>query len=122
MAIAGFSFAIWHDSKTRKSGNYWAAAAQINGLKAALNDYRAACGNFPTTEQGLDALVESPKKKPFCSRYPAVSFFPDGKAPKDPWDNPFVYESDGKVLKITSYGKDGKEGGEGYDQDVKSND
>ncbi len=105
----------------RPTENQRAAKAQISFLKDALLDYQKTCGQLPTTEQGLEALVTNPDRGPVCNRYPADSFLPDGKVPKDPWDNLFVYSSSGNNFTLTSLGKDGKEGGEGYDKDISTN-
>ena len=121
IAVAG-SFVATRVFDSLQEGNQKAAIAQINGLKTAMEDYRRLCNNYPTTDQNLDALVAKPSSGTECPNYPASSFLPDGKIPKDAWGNPFQYESDGKKYVIWSFGKDGKEGGEGYDKDLKSND
>lgn len=120
IAVAG-SFVATRVFDSLQEGNQKAAIAQINGLKTAMEDYRRLCNNYPTTDQNLDALLAKPTSGTECPNYPASSFLPDGKLPKDPWGNPYQYESDGRKYVIWSFGKDGKEGGEGYDRDVKSN-
>lgn len=100
------------------SENVMAARAQINDLQMRLNAYKKACGNYPTSEQGLDALVESPAKSPLCANYPASPFIQDGRPPKDPWGNPYSYQSDGVTFRLKSFGKDEREGGEGSDADI----
>ncbi len=120
IAVAG-SFVATRVFDSLQEGNQKAAIAQINGLKTAMEDYRRLCNNYPSTDQNLDALLAKPTSGPECPNYPASSFLPEGKLPKDPWGNPYQYESDGRKYVIWSFGKDGKEGGEGYDRDVKSN-
>ena len=120
IAVAG-SFVAGQVFDRMQEGNQSAAKAQINGMKSMLEDYRRYCNQYPTTDQNLDALVAKPTTPPDCNNYPASAFIADGKVPKDPWGNPYAYESDGKKYVITSYGKDGKPEGEGHDKDIKSN-
>ncbi len=120
IAVAG-SFVASKVFDRLQEGNQMAAKAQINGLKSMLEDYRRLCNNYPTSDQNLEALVSKPSSGPECPNYPASGFITDGKVPKDPWTNPYIYESDGKKYVITSLGQDGKENGEGYDKDIKSN-
>jgi general secretion pathway protein G len=121
IAVAG-SFVAGRVFDSLQEGNVKAARTQINGLKAILDDYRRFCNGYPTTDQNLDALVAKPTTPPECANYPASAFIQDGRVPKDPWGNPYNYESDGKKYVITSYGQDGKPDGEGHDKDIKSND
>jgi len=90
------------------------AQMQIESISAALKEYKLDNGDYPTTEQGLEALVEKP------SKYPEKGYFP--KIPKDPWGNDYVYISPGEHgdFDLISYGADGEEGGEGKDEDVRS--
>jgi general secretion pathway protein G len=53
-----------------------------------------------------------------CKDYPTNGFIEGEQVPKDPWDNDFIYESDGKTFNIYSYGPDGEAGGEGTDSDI----
>lgn len=94
------------------------AQQDIRTLSQALDMYRLDNKNYPSTEQGLDALVSQPSGFP-----EAKNWNPDGyikRLPKDPWDNDYQYISPGVNGKIDifSYGADGKEGGEGYDADI----
>lgn len=104
-------------------GNQSAAKTQINNFRSLLEDYRRYCNSYPTTNQGLDALVAKPTGAPECPNYPASAFIQQGKVPNDPWNNPYIYESpdEGRTYVITSLGKDGREAGEGFDKDLKSN-
>lgn len=90
----------------------------MTALGYMLKDFKNHCGQFPTTDQGLEALLAKPDKGPACPKYPKNAFIADGKLPKDPWGNPYDFFSDGKSFVIISYGKDGKEGGEGHDADI----
>lgn len=101
-----------------EEGKVNAAKAQISGLKGLMEEYRRYCSQYPTTEQGLDALVAKPTVPPDCSNYPANGIADMKKTPEDPWGKPYVYESDGKTFVITSYGKDKAPGGKDFDKDI----
>lgn len=105
-----------------QEGRVESAKIQIQRLGEILKDYRRKCGTYPTTDQGLDALISKPGTGKDCKRYPPNGFIEDGKIPMDPWDNEFSYESTGRKYTIISLGSDGEEGGEGYDADLNSDD
>ena len=103
-------------------GNVTATTTQIRNLGSILLDYKRKCGRYPTSDQGLQALVEKPSGGKECRRYPANGFIENGKVPDDAWENPFYYESDGRKYTIISYGTDLEEGGEVADADINSQD
>ncbi len=73
---------------------------QIKQLESSLLEFKRICGYYPTTDQGLDALVKAPSGRP-CKNYD-----PEGiikKVPQDAWNVDFLYESDGNKYKITSH-------------------
>lgn len=112
MAILGTRIA----SKLEKS-RVDNAKIQIREISKFLEMFNTDCGHFPTTEQGLNALRENPGADA-CPNYD-----PDGymkKEQKDPWNHPFIYESDGSNFTVKSLGKDGKDGGDGYNKDITS--
>ncbi|MGZ6290537.1 MAG: type II secretion system major pseudopilin GspG [Bdellovibrionota bacterium] len=122
IAIAG-TFVMNKLFDRMAEGNIKAAQIQISGFKGLLEDYRRYCNQYPTSDQGLEALVSKPTTAPDCPNYPSSGFLGSGsKVPVDPWGTPYVYESDGKTVLITSYGADRKADGEGYDKDIKSSD
>lgn len=92
------------------------AKAQIDALSKALDTYRLDTGRFPTTEQGLNALVVAPGG---LAKWNGPYL---GKAvPADPWGRAYVYQapgSGGRDYDVLSYGKDGVPGGSGEDADV----
>lgn len=88
----------------------------IKTISSALKTYRLDNGDYPTTQQGLKALVEKPTTPPVPFSYPAEPYLE--QMPQDPWGNPYVYESTGGRFTIKSLGKDGKPGGEGLDADI----
>lgn len=95
-------------------------ATDIKGMEQALGMFKLDNGYYPTTEQGLAALVS----KPTIGRVPAK--YPDGgylkKVPADPWGSPYVYLSPGSHgdFDIISYGPDRETGGEGKNADIES--
>jgi general secretion pathway protein G len=97
-----------------------AAKTDIRSIGQALDLYRLDNFKYPTTEQGLQALVKQPAD-PTITNYPPNGYLKT--LPKDPWGNPYLYTSpgvDGREYDIVSYGRDGKPGGEGPDADITS--
>jgi hypothetical protein len=68
--------------------------------------YRDVCGAFPTTEQGLTALLKAPSTPPFCRRYPAEPFIARSELPSDGFGEAFRYESDGTGFALRSPGRE----------------
>lgn len=101
------------ESKTK------AAKVQIEDLSATLDMYKLDLGRYPTTEEGLKALIESPDN---AKRWSGPYLQKSNKIPLDPWQNEYHYVSPGEHGKfdLFSYGADNKEGGEGEDQDLLS--
>jgi general secretion pathway protein G len=100
------------ESKTK------AAKVQIEDLSAALDMYKLDLGTYPSTEQGLKALIESPDS---AKRWNGP-YLRKTKMPLDPWQQEYHYVAPGEHGKFDLYtlGADGKEGGEGEDQDIVS--
>ena len=95
---------------------------QMRQLGNVLDIYKLDCGTYPTTEQGLEALLSQPESGPECSNYDPNGYLKSKSAPKDGFKKGFLYESDGNSYEIISLGNDGKEGGEGIDKDISSSD
>jgi general secretion pathway protein G len=95
---------------------------QIEGLETALKLYKLDNGFYPTTEQGLQALVERPDAENVSQNWRKGGYLEKGKVPKDPWGNEFIYLSPGIQgdYDITSYGADGVPGGEDENKDINS--
>jgi len=98
------------------------ARIQIESLETALKLYRLDNGSYPTTEQGLQALVDAPEVGELAKNWREGGYLEKGKVPKDPWDNEYVYLSPGTQgdYDILSYGADGEPGGEGKNKDIAS--
>lgn len=85
-------------------------------ISGALKMYRLDNGGYPTTEQGLKALVQKPTTPPVPNAWADGGYL--GQDPVDAWGNPYVYSSTGNGFELKSLGKDGKPGGEGLDADL----
>jgi len=95
-----------------------AAAMQIERLGTVLDTFRLDTGRYPTTQEGLNALVQRPMG---MERWDGP-YLTKG-IPKDPWDRPYVYRSPGdggRPYDIYSLGADGAPGGDGPNRDVTS--
>lgn len=92
-----------------------ATRAQIDGLGKALDQFRLDIGHYPTTEEGLAALVKRPGNEP---KWDGPYLTKD--IPLDPWGNPYVFKSPGEHSEydLISYGKDRQPGGEGDAADI----
>ncbi|HPQ43914.1 MAG TPA: type II secretion system major pseudopilin GspG [Syntrophales bacterium] len=96
------------------------ARIQIESLETALKLYKLDNGNYPTTEQGLQALVEPPEVGELAKKWREGGYLEKGKIPRDPWDNDYLYLSPGTKgdYDIISYGADGEPGGDGKNSDI----
>lgn len=96
------------------------AALQIGGLETALKMYKFDNGVYPSTEQGLTALIDSPTTGTMPLKWREGGYLDARRVPKDPWGNDFVYLSPGLNgdFDLSSYGADGVAGGEGNNADV----
>lgn len=94
------------------------AKTQMSNIANALDLYRLDNSHYPSTQQGLKALVSKPSGSPEPKNYN-----PDGylkSVPEDPWGNPYEYISPGTEgpYDLLSYGSDGRQGGEGDASDI----
>ena len=91
------------------------AQADISQIKTALDRYYLDAGSYPTSDQGLPALVAAPTSGNDLKDWggPYIE-----RVPLDPWGHPYVYQSDGNEYLLKSYGADGVEGGEGKNADI----
>ncbi|WP_419172362.1 type II secretion system major pseudopilin GspG [Halobacteriovorax sp.] len=101
-----------------EEGRVKSANIQMKSLESLLKDFRRKCNFYPTTEQGLEALISKPSGGRECRNYPPNGFIDADEIPLDPWDMEYVYTSDGKTYNIMSYGNDNEEGGEGFAKDL----
>lgn len=98
------------------AANQKAAKTQIEMLGQALDAFRLDVGRYPTTSEGLSALVTNPGVDGWNGPYLKKGL------PNDPWKRPYLYESPGQHgdYDLVSYGADGAPGGEGENKDVNS--
>lgn len=96
------------------------ARVQMEGLETALKLYKLDNGFYPSTEQGLQALVEAPSVGRLPKKWRQGGYLEKGKLPKDPWGYDYIYLSPGVHgdFDIISYGADGEPGGESEDKDI----
>jgi general secretion pathway protein G len=95
-----------------------AAKHDVGTLVQAIKLYRLDIGRYPTTEQGVKALVEKPTTEPIPANWKAGGYL--DSVPKDPWGNPYQYSNPGTrgEIDVYSFGADGKSGGTGTDADI----
>jgi general secretion pathway protein G len=84
------------------------AKQDILAIQSALDLYKLDSGSYPTTDQGLLALVSKPTSDPIPSNWKSDGYLQ--QLPKDPWGEPYQYLSDNDNVKIFSYGPKGKDG------------
>lgn len=96
------------------------AKVQIESFETALKLYKLDNSTYPSTEQGLLALVEQPSTPPLAKKWREGGYLEKGKVPKDPWGNDFIYISPGMHgdYDIISFGADGAEGGDSFNKDI----
>lgn len=96
------------------------AKMQIENISMALKKFKMDNGFYPSTEQGLEALVQKPSIGKIPKNYPEKGYM--NSIPDDPWMNPYIYISPGEHddFEVISYGADAEEGGEGFDADIQS--
>ena len=100
------------------------ARVEIESLASAVKMFKLDNGFYPSTEQGLRALVEKPSVGRIPTHCREGGYLEKKEVPKDPWGNDYVYlcPSPNGDFEIISYGADGREGGEGFDADISSQD
>jgi general secretion pathway protein G len=91
------------------------AGVQIADLEKSLELFKLDVGRFPTTEEGLDALVTKP-----ASANGWNGPYLKGGVPNDPWGKPYKYALSAGNVDLLSYGADGAAGGDGENADIKN--
>jgi len=112
LAILGSIFALLAPKfgGARDKANQKEAKIQMNMISNALSDYNLDCGKYPKTLEGLA------KQDPDCANWGPEAYYK--KSLKDPWKNDYIYELNGNEFTLKSLGKDGKEGGSGFNKDI----
>lgn len=95
-----------------------AARIQIERLSGVLDLYRLEVGGYPTSDDGLQALMEQP---PDAEKWNGP-YLKKANALIDPWGRPYIYQSPGEHgdFDLSTFGADGSDGGDGEDQDLTS--
>ena len=98
------------------------AEVTIANMETALKTYYLDNGFYPTTDQGLEALIREPTADPIPGKWREGGYLEKGRVPSDPWGYEFVFLSPGmhNDFDIISFGADGVDGGEGRNADVES--
>lgn len=98
------------------------AKVQIKNVETALKFYKLDNGVYPSTEQGLNALISKPTVGVIPKSYKDGGYLESKKVPKDPWGNDYLYVSPGEHgdYDLFSYGTDGAKGGDGKNADITS--
>ena len=96
------------------------AKNDIGSFVGALELYKLDNFAYPSTEQGLQALVEKPSGDPEPQNWKSGGYVKNLQ--QDPWGRDYLYVSEGNEYQIISLGRDGAEGGEEYDADITSDD
>jgi len=106
-----------------EKAKFEAAKVQIRSLEDALDAYKLDNGFYPTTDQGLEALIKKPEAGRIPLKWRDGGYLKPSRIPKDPWGKDFVYLSPGnenREYDIVSLGADGEPGGEGNSADIES--
>jgi len=98
------------------------ARQQIANFETALKLFKIDNGFYPSTDQGLESLINKPEHGRIPAKYRSGGYLEKSVIPNDPWDSPYYYFSPGLHgdYDIISFGGDGAEGGEGNDADITS--
>lgn len=110
--LGNIAFNRFRESKVKT------AKIQMREIMKALDAYNLSCNSYPTTDQGLQALIESPGAE-VCSNWGPDAYLKKNQM-TDPFGAKFIYESDGANFELKSLGGDKKEAGEGFNADISS--
>ncbi|MGB5324433.1 MAG: type II secretion system major pseudopilin GspG [Pseudomonadales bacterium] len=97
------------------------ARADLATLASSLDMYKLDNHFYPTTDQGLEALVSQPSGTPVPKNWNSQGYLKGSEIPRDPWEGEYIYFSPGdgsRPYELISLGADGREGGEGYSADI----
>ena len=92
------------------------AQNDLASVANALSMYKLDNFNYPSTDQGMEALVEKPAGFPEPANWAPTGYL--AKVPEDPWNTPSQYINTGDGFEVFTLGSDGAEGGEGYAADI----
>jgi len=115
------AFVVPRITKRPEDARVTKAKIEISNLEQALELYYLDNGSYPSSEQGLESLVKKPSSGDEPQNWREGGYLVKSRLPKDPWGNDYMYVSPGthnQDYDLYSLGKDGQEGGEGYDADI----
>lgn len=92
------------------------AKTDLRNISSALDMYKLDNHSYPSTDQGLEALVNRPGGSPEAKNWKSGGYLK--KMPADPWQRPYEYINNGAAFELYSLGADGQDGGDGYNADV----
>ncbi|RUM45329.1 MAG: type II secretion system protein GspG [Hydrogenimonas sp.] len=90
---------------------------QMQQIEEALKSFKFDNGIYPSTEEGLEALIHNPDPEKYTN-YASTGYLEGKKVPRDPWKHPYVYLNDEGTINLISLGADGQEGGDGEAKDI----
>jgi len=90
---------------------------QMQNIYEALKSFKFDNGKFPSTEEGLGALIKNPDEEVY-KNYATNGYLEGKSVPRDPWKSPYVYINNDGEIELISLGADSKEGGEDEDKDI----
>jgi len=90
---------------------------QMKQLEEALKSFKFDNGVYPSTEEGLQALISNPDPEKYTNYAPS-GYLESKSLPRDPWKHPYVYINEDNNIELISLGADGREGGEGDAKDI----
>ena len=99
------------------------AKIQMKSIESALDAFKLDNGFYPTTDQGLSALIKKPEVGRIPDKWKEGGYLKPARIPKDPWGKDYLYFSpgnEGRDYEIISYGADSEPGGEGKNADIES--
>ena len=106
-----------------EEGRIVAGKVQIRNFESSLKMFKLKHAFYPSTDQGLEALISAPGSGRSIENYPAGGYLEGSNVPDDPWGNEYIYESPGSHgydYEIVSLGADGMVGGENENADIES--
>ncbi len=98
----------------RDKANVRMTKISMGKVSNALESFYGDCNQYPTS---LDQLIQKPSED-VCDNWGPTPYMRGGKDLKDAWNRDFIYELEGGGFVLKSFGKDGQEGGSGYDEDI----
>ena len=94
------------------------ACVQMKTIYEALKQFKWDNGVFPSTQEGIKALIKNPNEQKF-TKYDKNGYLDAKRVPRDPWDSEYIYIKNSNEIELVSLGPDKKEGGTGEETDIR---